>query len=274
MKKKWKIFWIVSIILLMIGIGLCVAGFALGATWNMVQFNIPDWISIGRSNEVTLDVGTMKEKASSEDVFYGIHSLEVEAEAANLQLLMSDEADTVKVKLEDEDMNRFLKCYDDRGELYIKTDHKFDLDQDLGTIWVYIPQSLMREIDIDVNAGTIYVEEINANSITLNIDAGEAMIQKFMADEAEFECGAGRIEAYGNVGKEIDVTCGAGEIFLNIDGHKEEYNYEIECGIGEVIVGDETHSGIKNIEKYSHNASKEMNIECGIGRISVEFKSN
>ena len=276
MKKKWKIFWIVSASLFVIGIGLCAAGFALGANWNMVDSVIPGWISLGGVEEDVLDVEVRIDNTSPTDIpvqnFAGIHSIEVEAEVMDLQVLVSDEAGTVKVKLEDEDMNRYIKCYNDGGELNIKTEHRFDLDKNEGTVWIYVPQDMMREVDIDVNAGIIYIEEIYADHIAVNVDAGEAVVQKFHANEIELECGAGRIQAYGLADREIDVNCEAGEIVLDVVGNKEDYNYEIECGIGEVIIGDEVHSGMKNTEKYSHHASKEINIECGIGKISVAFQ--
>ena len=276
MKKKWKIFWSVSVILLVIGVGLCAAGFALGAKWNMIDSAIPGWISLGEFEDEVLVSEERIDQTSSADVsvqsFSGIHSIEVEAEAMDLQVLVSDEAETVKVKIEDEDMNRYIKCYNESGELHLESDYKFNLNKDVATIRIYVPQDVMREVEVDVNAGTIYIEEIQANHISVKVDAGEAVVQKFAASEIELECGAGRIQANGTADREVEVTCGAGEVILNVTGNKEDYNYEIECGIGEVIIGNEVHSGINNTEKHSHHASKEMNIECGIGTISVAFQ--
>ena len=54
MKKGWKLFWIVSASLLGLGIVLTIAGFMLGATWDIVKGEIPDWIGFGVSKSYHL----------------------------------------------------------------------------------------------------------------------------------------------------------------------------------------------------------------------------
>ena len=51
----------------------------------------------------------------------------------------------------------------------------------------------------------------------------------------------------------------------------EEYNYEIPCGTGEIVIGEEVYYGIKPEEKINNNAQKLINIECNVGDITVDF---
>lgn len=276
MKKGWKTFWIVSLIIFCIGVGFCIAGTALGATWEMVANHTPGWISFGNGadHEVAIS-GTKAEKVSAnalEQTFTGIHSIKVDAELVELQILTTEDNDGITVKFDDEKFASKVNCYKEGSELIVKSNSKIEINDVAETIWIYIPENSLRNVDIDVQAGTIYIENLIANSLDVNVEAGEAVIQQFKVQEAEFECGAGRIEAFGNVERDLDASCGAGEILLSLNGKKEDYNYEVECGIGEVLIGDESHSGIGTTDRHSHGASKEMNIECGIGSVTVEFE--
>lgn len=273
MKKRWKIFWIICAATLVLGIGLCVAGLALGASLSMIDEETPGWISFGTGG---IEIGNTQEKQVPSNVqeqeFTGIHSIEVEASMIDLQILTTEDTDKITVKVEEGKLSDKVRCYREGGELVVKLSDKFKYNDVPGTLWIYIPEDDLREADIDVDAGTVYIEEIKANSLSVNVDAGEAVVEQFYAGEAEFACGAGRIEACGNVERELDTNCGAGEILLLINGKKEDYNYEVECGIGDVVIDNESHSGIRNKDKYSHGALKEMSIECGVGTITVEFE--
>ena len=77
-------------------------------------------------------------------------------------------------------------------------------------------------------------------------------ILEFQAGEAEFVCGAGSVTASGDAGKKLEADCGVGELLLNLKGVKEDYNYDLECGIGEIRCADESYSGFgKDIEGCS-----------------------
>lgn len=276
MKKGWKRFWIICLVTFCLGIGFCVAGLALGATWNMLDEHTPGWISFGDRNNYEVAIGgteaTKVPADASEQHFTGINNIEVEASIIELQILTTEDNDGIMVELEDEDLFSKMDCYKEGDTLVIEANDKFKISGTAGTLWIHIPEKRFGEVDIDVEAGTVYIEDIRANHLSVNVDAGEAVIERFKADDVDFECGAGRIEAYGNADRELDTSCGAGEIELSINGKKEDYNYEIECGVGEVIIGNESHSGIGSTDRHSHGASKEMNIECGIGSVTVEFE--
>lgn len=276
MKKGWKTFWIICLIIFCLGMGFCVAGLALGATWNMLDEHTPDWISFGNGTDYEVSIGgTQATKVpvdAIEQHFTGINNIEVEASIIELQILTAEDNDGIMLDLEDEALFGKMNCYKEGDTLVIETNDKFKIDGIPGTVWIHIPEKRFGEVDIDVEVGTVYIEDIRANHLFVNVDAGEAVIDRFKADDVDFECGAGRIEAYGNADRELDTSCGAGEIELSINGKKEDYNYEIECGVGEVIIGNEAHSGIGSTDRYSYGASKEMNIECGIGSITVEFE--
>ena len=59
--------------------------------------------------------------------------------------------------------------------------------------------------------------------------------------------------------------------YSNAAGNQKEYNYEIPCGTGEIVIGEEVYYGIKPEEKINNNAQKLINIECNVGDITVDF---
>ena len=56
-----------------------------------------------------------------------------------------------------------------------------------------------------------------------------------------------------------------------LKGVKEDYNYDLECGIGEIRCADESYSGFGKDYTIDNHAAKNMEIESGIGKITVKY---
>ena len=89
--------------------------------------------------------------------------------------------------------------------------------------------------------------------------------------EMDLECGAGQMELRDVTARDISAECGLGQITMDVNGAEEEYNYEIECGIGRVAVGDSEYSGLGNSKKINNGADQNMSIDCGVGEVIVSF---
>lgn len=168
-----------------------------------------------------------------------------------------------------------LKYYVEDGELKIETKkHIWGLNggKHIGTIYLFVPKDCQfEEVNFEVGAGYLYVEDILANSLEIEVGAGAADVDSFHAGEASLDCGAGKITASGLADWELDIDCGIGEIDLDVNAKMEEYNYYIKCGIGQVDVGDDYYSGLGAKKTIENNSGKDMNIDCGIGKVSVDF---
>ena len=116
---------------------------------------------------------------------------------------------------------------------------------------------------------------MNAEKFSLDVGAGDAVVKDFDVTEAEIDCGAGEITASGSVAKNIDIECGVGEINLTLEGNEEDYTYNVDCGVGEVVVGQNRYEGVGNGHNngQSHHGNKNIDVECGIGSVSVQFTS-
>ena len=52
---------------------------------------------------------------------------------------------------------------------------------------------------------------------------------------------------------------------------QKDYNYDLDCGIGEIRCGDDSFSGFGREKSIDNGADKKMDIDCGIGSINVAF---
>lgn len=270
MRRGWKIFWIVCGVMIAIGLACCAAAWALGVTTDMLQARFPN--GIGWVSSDTVDGG----KYLAEDIhesYANVREIDAEIFAGEVNFYSSDEEEIV-VETKGISEKLGFKCYMDGDELKLTTKKKlFDIKNvGRGNINVYIPRKMQfEEVSLDLAAGTLYVEELCARNLNVNVDAGEAIIDSFEASAADFECGAGTITANGSVEHEIDITCGVGEIIYTAAGYKDDYNYDIECGVGEVICGNSSYSGVGADKSIDNRAQKEINIECGVGSVTINF---
>ena len=79
------------------------------------------------------------------------------------------------------------------------------------------------------------------------------------------------LDFYGTVEKEVDIDCGAGSVTLNLEGKVEDYNYELECGIGSIDIGGSSYSGLSSSHSVDNGAARIISADCGMGAISLRF---
>jgi len=272
MKKRWKIFWITCAITGIIGVSLLIISLAMGVTVREIESMMPARLSLGIYEEIEpsdyVDV-------PGNNVYDDITSLEIDLKAGKLEILTSYN-DYVEIKTENISNKLKLNYYQKGNTLVVdSTDHLSGIvNQNLGTVCIYLPEEMcLNAVKIDVGAGSLDIEDICTNDLDVNIGAGEAEIYSFTAKEAEFDCGAGEIVAYGNVDKEIDIDCGLGSVSYYTKDSEDNYNYKLNCGVGEITCGSNHYSGIGSEQKIEHHhANKEMNIDCGLGAVKIIFE--
>ena len=146
----------------------------------------------------------------------------------------------------------------------------------------------INSIKSNVYTGSIHLKKgtdtdvITVESIDINEKLG---FRAFEKDGILYLTSNKKIKKSNNIGKgtitvtipenmafnEIEPDCGVGELLLNLKGVKEDYNYDLECGIGEIRCADESYSGFGKDYTIDNHAAKNMEIECGIGQITVKY---
>lgn len=284
MKKKWKMFWIVCAVLIVAGIGLCIVGLAMGASPSSLNVNIggagihlyddEDDLYLFEEDDDQMESSAVSEDAQS---FEHVRKIDVEISSVKLEIAQSED-EKIWVETKDVPSKLNFRCGMDGDELKLVTDdhilNKVNVGE-CGVIRLYLPKDGMEEMDVKNEAGIVVIQSLNAEEFSLDIGAGEAIVKDFNATEADFTCGAGEIRAAGNVAKKMDVDCGIGEVVLTLDGTEEEYACDVECGVGEVVIGDIVYEGVGSEHHggKNHNGSKEIEVDCGVGSVTVQFET-
>lgn len=155
---------------------------------------------------------------------------------------------------------------------------------------VQVPgEILFKEAEIHAGASKVYISQISAKEFELEVGAGQVTINRLVAEHSEFDIGAGEvIVEYGNVQecennvdmgnfeytglilKHGDVECNLGNAAYHLEREVDEYNYEIECGAGNVDIGNESFSGLGREKYIDHHVQESFDIECNVGNVSID----
>ena len=270
MKRGWKIFWIACAVTAGIGFLCCLVSLAMGVTYNRIHRYFPDGIGIVKNNSWDEDVVF---SADTRNSFANVREINADLYAGQVEILATDSKEVV---VETSRLNSKLgfQCYMEGDELILTTKKRSLRVGTLGTgkIIVYIPKGqLFQQAYLGIGAGNLHVEHIEADSLFIDVGAGEADIDWFEAGEAGLTCGVGQLTARGNTREYIQIDCGIGEITYEADGREQDYNYSLDCGIGEIDCGGRRVSGLSGKSHIDNHAAKEMDIDCGIGSVTVRF---
>ena len=132
----------------------------------------------------------------------------------------------------------------------------------------------LQELEIEMGAGTVYLNrDIDTEKLSVEMGAGEFDSKNpVTAKEADLEIGTGSMTFTDLSAKKISGECGLGELDLTMTGTQEDYNYDLECGVGNLDVGSDSYSGLGREKSISNTgADRKLDLECGMGNVSVNF---
>ena len=156
------------------------------------------------------------------------------------------------------------------------------------TIWVPVG-TVFDNVNIKTGAGRFTVDSLSAATIGFELGAGDVTISKLIAEKsADIEGGAGRITISNGAIKDLalkmgmgqlnltaaltgdsELELGVGESNITLLGSKDDYELDIEKGIGNITVDG------KNVTDFgsSGNGANEVDIHGGVGAINVRFNN-
>lgn len=243
MKTFTKIAAAIATFFLIIGM-ICVgAAFAMGLTWG-------EFVDMAKQGKFSIQFGDFDVSNTDTEFEADCENLEIELVAGTLEIYYSD---VEHIQVEQEGVKGF-KSYMDDKTLHIEGGSKIGINQADMNITVILPQNMkFKEVDLEVGAGEAIIDDLNADNVSIEVGAGEAIIT-------------------GLVVKELQAEVGAGELNLELEGEENDYNYDLECGIGEIQIGDSSYTGLgKEQIKENPGANKKIDLECGVGEILVNF---
>lgn len=162
-----------------------------------------------------------------------------------------------------------------------------------GEVEIYLPSDMeFEDMTFAIGGGQLDADGIHAKTVTLEVGAGEANVEDIHAESLDANVGAGEIEIENthisekmvvNVGmgsaiiggwidSDMDLRCGMGDLEVDTMGNSyADYNYNLKCAAGNVDLGHDSYSGVSVSKHIENGSDKTIDIDCGMGNVSVEF---
>lgn len=233
------------------------------------------YILSGKSNEVA---GKMQEYSISEE----ISSLSLNLSGTNLKIKTAD-------KFSVESNHSYISVSAKNGRLCINETKKLLGFYPKGvTVILNIPEGFVfDDAAIDTGAGRVEIDSLSADILKLSLGAGKAEIGNLTANfRADIDGGAGELNIYGGTlcNLKLDMGVGAltlksriegqsclnygiGETKLTLLGSREDYQIEIDKGIGEAKIEGKS---MRDDSVYGAGKNR-IEIDGGIGTINIDF---
>ena len=137
---------------------------------------------------------------------------------------------------------------------------------------LYVPESIYYdEINIEVGVGSLDISGLTSRRLRSDSGVGSLNMNGMSTERLTMTNGIGEAKFRGVVNGDVSVDTGIGSVRLQIEGNENDFNYDISCSIGSVVVGKQSYSGLANDRRINNNADKNMRLNCAIGEITVTF---
>ncbi|NLK28693.1 MAG: DUF4097 domain-containing protein [Clostridiales bacterium] len=203
-----------------------------------------------------------------------------------------------------------FETYVENGTWYIKDDYKtwfsfLDLGMTLrGTVWnkgivpkirITLPEDYVAErITLKVRAGEVEADVIHARKGDFSVDAGrleiaslqvlensyyhvgagEMVVDYISANDVKINCGVGDVRIDGIITGNSTIENNIGSVELNLFGKQEDYSYDVNTNIGDVIIDGESIGGLAQHRKIDNKVGNSLTINCDIGKVIIYFREN
>lgn len=260
MKRSTKALLMAALCMFIVGCGFCIAAVCMG--FSGVQFLqavesgqmqlIPEMLD--RTNESS-ESHTKSAAGQYCQTFTEIEELELNLSTAECTIVLWDE-DEIQVSADR--IPESFSCVQEGKTLLI------DCEKEKRNLWkenaavqltLYLPaDTCFRNVELGTGIGTVEVQE-----------------GFLKCRELELDSGVGQCWIQADITERIRIDGGVGEVDLQLKGRETDFNYELDNGIGEIVIG-ETHLEKLGEDRWiDHNASKDVEIDNGIGNIMITF---
>ncbi len=148
-------------------------------------------------------------------------------------------------------------CYDDVEEIQVKSVNLPNLKAEVKNDTLVIGE----KSNISINFGTN--KECKLTII---------LPRNTQFETVEMEVGAGQAKVSGLLTQKFEIEVGAGQVEVELNGVQNDYNYNIECGVGKVVIGETSYAGLGAEQSIKNEgATKELKVECGVGEVLINF---
>ena len=137
---------------------------------------------------------------------------------------------------------------------------------------MYVPHGYRFEkVEADLGMGYLNFGDLYTDELSLEVGAGEIDITYLEARKAEISVGMGSFQTGGKLNEEADIECAMGYVEMYLSGKESDFNYDLGGSMGNVEIGDMSFSGFGQEKKIVNGASKNIEVECSMGNITILF---
>ena len=217
----------------------------------------------------------------------GITELDLEVGGCSVEVKTSEDE---HFYVEASEMRRF-QGYVKGDTLTIRGTAKYTTDNWNGSLTLYLPENYRwKQATLELGAGSLEAERLTADILEAHVGAGQMIFDELNTDQTTFDCGMGQLIAEqmqsrivdavvgmgslqltGDVTEQLTGECSMGELQIEMNGAQTDFNYDLSCGMGELTIGDDSYSGMAQKKQINNDAVKNMDLECAMGSVSVQF---
>ncbi|MEG2770490.1 MAG: DUF4097 family beta strand repeat-containing protein [Oscillospiraceae bacterium] len=221
--------------------------------------------SVGKSGVCYSEV--VAEEIETSSKFDDIKTLKLDLGGVDVTILEGDE-----FKVETENKNDVKwKLKGNEFTVYTNNTVANFIDDHIN---IYLPKSDFKKIYMDIGAGKIVCEmPLVCDEFDVSVGVGEFQMKNLTAiKNTDIEVGMGNFNLEkGVITGNADIECAAGNVEMQIAGDENHYDYDIDCALGNVKFGDKKYNGIADDNNKSHHSKNLIDIECGMGNVTVNF---
>ena len=122
-----------------------------------------------------------------------------------------------------------------------------------------------------VGAGELEIDEVAGDTVSVSLNAGEVRIRKMSSETSHLSVNAGSINISKLDTGDLTAAVDMGEIDIDLTGKKDDYNYRLSCGMGEINIDDDEYAGMGLEKKIDNNAGRNVSLSCSMGEIEIDF---
>lgn len=188
-----------------------------------------------------------------------------------------------------ETSNKYIVTKQDQDKIYItERNHKAIKKQ--PKLIIYVPINMILDsVEINGGAGRIQIDALITKLLRLDLGAGKVDINNLQVlNKTKIEGGAGSVDIKNSILNNLDLSIGIGKfnldaevlgnstieqgigsIDLNLIGISDDYEINVEKGLGSISVEGKN---VKDNETIGNGFNK-IDIEGGIGSINIDFRN-
>ena len=302
-----KFCFVLAMVLIIIGGALYLMGRKDGGRGNMEELLSEfggDWVNFDLEN----DLGFTRYDVAESSIFDSIHT--TWKGDVDKQMICQGGIDTLKLEIggsmvefqDSDDGNIYIEgksvgkmqAYVEGGVLYIKSVRPANLMDEIknSTITLYLPSEnhVLQQLEVSLGAGQLQLENMTVDNMQASIGAGQLLMEdmdigwlevslgagELRADDVTVQTlsasiGAGNMEFSGAIDVGADISCSMGNVSMELEGEKQDFNYELSCVAGNMEIGGDSFSGAVMDRSIDNGAAKYMDIDCSMGNVEVDF---